>query len=278
MVVFQKRYRWEDVRLAETLVRSGTKVCFDLCDHHEYALRLREDVDRLNALTTMQDLADIVTVPTPTLAELVRASRVSVVNDAVEPAPSARLLGSVVRDLRRSRLRIVWFGSAGMTLPRHGIPDIASSIPPLETVASHTPIELLVISNDRALYDELVSTSAFPHEYREWSSPATAHRAIAASDLCLLPTSPNPFTAGKSANRAVLALLLGTPVVATPHPSYAGMEHLVRQSDRIDRAVEDQIRSRNGRRRMKRTHADDALSEYSPPNVASRWKELLSTI
>jgi hypothetical protein len=271
VAVFQKRYTWEDIRLAESLQDSGTKICFDLCDNHRYALELRGDKDGLRALSTMERLADVMTVPTSRMRGFVRRTGVSVIDDAVEPRRGLSLLRPLWT--RGRRLQVLWFGSAGTDAPPFGLVDLAAELPALEEAAAQTPLHLTVLSNDRRLYERYVRTSAFGHSYREWSSDRSAHRLISAADVCLLPVRENPFTVGKSANRAVLSLLLGVPVIATPHPAYIGLEHLLGITGDTASALVEFAEAHRSRAR-RRSVVDPALERFSPKVVAERWSEV----
>lgn len=276
IAVFQKRYTASDVRLTQNLKSLGVKICFDLCDNHIYLLESVGDLERRQLLQMMIDLADVVTVPTPTLRAAVARSSVVVVDDAVEPPDGLGRL-ETRRWGRRGRLRVVWFGSAGARQPQFGLPDLAAAIGSLERLNERRPLRLDVISNDRRLYAELIRTNRFPHRYYDWSL-VRSHRRIAAADLCVLPTNRNPFTLGKSANRAVLALLLGTGVAATPLPAYDELDAYVAVGEEIDVVAEGLAADPVATSERVRRAAVDLPTRFSASAVASQWRDVFSSI
>jgi len=272
VAVFQKRYSDSDIELAESLKSHGIRICFDLCDNLLYSLELTGDLDRRRNLQTMIGLADVVTVPTATLGESFSSYHVAVVDDAIETKARPRTR-TITRWPRRRRLRVVWFGTAGSTQPHFGLPDLAEAIGELERLDARMPLHLGVISNDRESYERFVRTDAFPHRYHSWST-ARAHARIAASDVCVLPTTINPFTVGKSANRAVLSLLLGTPVVATPLPAYAELEDLLAIGTCIGVVIDDLL-AQPVRTRDRVEHAQRVLPDrFAPVAVVKQWSRV----
>jgi glycosyltransferase involved in cell wall biosynthesis len=63
-------------------------------------------------------------------------------------------------------------------------------------------------------------------EYIEWDSESIMTH-IQASDVAIIPNSRDPIAICKSANRAVLALSLGVPVVASRTPAMEVLEGCV---------------------------------------------------
>lgn len=118
----------------------------------------------------------------------------------------------------KSLHRVLWFGNWGAANARFGMSDIMLISNALTNVASRFPIELVVISNNRRVFDHSIALFPFATRYVEWSSSAV-RRWLGRCDVVILPNSGDPFSICKSANRALLALSHGVPVVATTTPA-----------------------------------------------------------
>lgn len=281
-VVFQKAYQDADLALAERTKERGARVVVDLCDNHLWVPddrpELRERADRLRRLLA---LADHVTVSTRSLQEALGWPG-TVVPDAIE-IPRGVVASRARQRLRRTTkrrggpLRLVWFGNAGSDSPPFGLIHLGQLVPVLAEVhRDSTPLRLTVLSNDRDTFSRHVGRPGFPVRYRPWRRTTWAWH-VAGHDACILPVEPNPFTMGKTANRAESALLLGVPVVAGDIPAYRALEpHL---------AIEDWARNLVSidrepdvwhRRADDGTEAVAAASD--PSRVAARWADVLRDV
>ena len=122
----------------------------------------------------------------------------------------------------RARHTVLWFGNHGAPHARFGMLDLLDVRQDLERVAKDFSIELLVISNHRDKFDKHIAPFNLPTRYIEWSAGAV-EEALRTAALVLVPNSNDPFSVCKSANRSVLALSRGVPVVATPTPALDGL-------------------------------------------------------
>ena len=110
--------------------------------------------------------------------------------------------------------RVVWFGNHGAAHSNFGMGSLLSIQRNLEDLNKKIRIELLVVSNNKEKFDSLIKPFSIKTRYKKWNVH-TIFNDIADSDVCVLPSYNDEFSLSKSPNRALLALSLGVPVVAT---------------------------------------------------------------
>ena len=153
----------------------------------------------------------------PTAARVAQAER-EVVTTIAHAPPSVEA-DSESRDGGQSmvdeeRKVVLWFGNYGAPHSDFGMLGLLQAVPALERMAGDISFELLVISNSRALYDTYIAPLNFPSRYLEWSASAVFD-ALAVADVCIFPFGHDAFSTTKSANRPVLSLHRGVPVIST---------------------------------------------------------------
>lgn len=112
------------------------------------------------------------------------------------------------------RKTILWFGNHGADHAQFGMLDLLGIKSELEKIALNISVELVVVSNNFDKYKQHIKPMAIDSRYVEWSQN-TIDAEIRRADVVVIPNSLDDFSICKSANRAVRALCLGTPVVAT---------------------------------------------------------------
>jgi len=182
-------------------------------------------------------------------------------NGAVEPAP---------------RKRIVWFGNGGASYTDSGMLAILRIAPHLHRIAQELPIELVVVSDNAELFNRAIRPLPIATRFVEWSI-LDVRDEITSADLVIIPTSTDAFSRTKSANRAILALSLGTPVVASWLPSLEPLRSCLGIEDWVDN-----IRAylTDSERRSRDLAAARAAIErnYAPERIAGQWHDLLSLV
>lgn len=255
LLVVSKSFSVHDIALTRDARARGMPVLLDLCDN-VFLPTYAPDHDPRPAevFRAMAEVADAISCTTEPLAEAIRAAvrpgvPVRVIPDSLEdeaalrgeqrlldagqarmplwrrvadrfrrpPAPATDVPAGppLVRDARAC---VLWFGNHGSPHGDFGIADIVRFGPALEALAASRPARLLVISNSREKYERLVAPLAIASDYLEWS-PAVLQQALTVADVVIVPNSLDAFSICKSANRSVLALSAGVPVVATPTAS-----------------------------------------------------------
>jgi hypothetical protein len=199
------------------------------------------------------------------------ASRDTGGSSAEKPRDQAH--GAVEPALRK---RIVWFGNGGASYTDSGMLAILRIAPHLHRIAQELPIELVVVSDNAKLFNRAIRPLPIATRFVEWSILGVRDE-IASADLVIIPTSTDAFSTTKSANRAVLALSLGTPVVASWLPSLEPLRSCLGIEDWVDN-----IRAYltdPGRRSRDLTAARPAIEcHYAPERIAGRWHNLLSLL
>ncbi len=127
---------------------------------------------------------------------------------------------------------ITWFGNHGAEYARFGMLDLLEIRGALEAISQEFDVELVVISNNRAKYDEHIRPLCIPSRYVEWS-PHEVESWLNRSHVVVLPNTLDAFSICKSANRTVLAVSHGVPVVATSTPALAPLASHVHLGDTL---------------------------------------------
>jgi hypothetical protein len=111
------------------------------------------------------------------------------------------------------RKLVLWFGNHGAAHSNFGMLSLLKTLPAMEEVNRDIPLKLLVISDDRFAFDLALCSLEFPTRFQEWTFQ-NVFDALSDADVCLVPFGTDAFSLTKSANRAVLALNYGVPVIA----------------------------------------------------------------
>lgn len=128
------------------------------------------------------------------------------------------------------RCQILWFGIHGGVHAKFGMLDLLQIRDALETVAKEFLVELVVVSNHPKKFDKHISPMAIPTRYIEWS-PDALDLALSTAVVVVVPNSGDPFSICKSANRTVLALSRGVPVVATMTKAMESLRGCIEHED-----------------------------------------------
>jgi hypothetical protein len=171
---------------------------------------------------------------------------------------------------------VLWFGNHGAKYGNFGMLNILSVAPALAAIAQTQPLRLMVVSNSREKYDEHIAPLPFATDYLPWH-PRKIYDYIGASDVVIVPNSQSVYSICKSANRAVLALSQGVPVVASSTPALAPFAGCVWLDD-----WEIGLRAYLGQSAVGRSHiarAQAVIAEcYSGEAIAQSWLTLLSEL
>jgi len=296
-LVLVKTFEKRDVEMARLARLRGIPIFYDLCDnifveayggsrHHLIVgnfLKIAELCDAIS--TTTEPLADLIarrissripvvvvpdTVETPELGALSLDMALCGSDGAPRVLPVRHPMGRSGQSGT-----VVWFGNAGSSHGTYGLRSLCQIAPSLLRCAERIDLHLLIVSNDRNLYRSLVEPLPLRSSYMEWDL-LSSFELIASANVCVLPNSRDDFSKVKSANRALLSLHLGTPVVATSVPALQPLADCIILDD-FEGGIQTYIEDLE-RREQDLGHARKLLaSTFSLPVIGERWLELLQT-
>lgn len=168
---------------------------------------------------------------------------------------------------------VLWFGNSGSP-GVFGITDLVGIAPELEAAWKNRPFTLVVVSDNEAMYDTYIKTLPIPSLYYEWTIESLPSR-IRSSSLVLLPNAMNEFSLAKSANRAILALYHGAPVVATSTPALGVFRDCIILDDWM-RGIDLYLSDRSLGERHVEKGRQIIASKFSGQVIAEQWKGLLN--
>lgn len=108
---------------------------------------------------------------------------------------------------------VVWFGNHGGPHSDFGLLTLLRCAKELREAHQHAPFSLVILSNHREKWQNLIKPIGIPTHYVDWSSEGTV-KLLERANAFVMPTGEDSFSLGKSANRILLALENRTPIVA----------------------------------------------------------------
>ncbi len=169
--------------------------------------------------------------------------------------------------------RILWFGNHGAPHARFGMLDLLEVREALESIATEFSVELVVVSNNLKKYRQYILPMAISSHYAEWSAVAMAQH-LSEADIVVIPNTCDPFSICKSANRSVLALLHGVPVVATRTPALMPLSECCELDDFQTGLRHYLANPEHARRHVER--GQKLIAElYGQPLIGAAWLSIL---
>ena len=294
-VIIIKRLDAGVLRIAAAARRAACPVFLDLCDDL-LSERYAKNLDGLNGLhfaALAPNLAAI-TVPSAAMAERIRqhmtaldtAPAVHVIPDIAEtrtlyhltehfvtgaPAPAPPPLPPKAASEHQ---QVLWFGNFGAPHSNFGIFSLLPALPALRAVHRDIPLELVVVSNNKPLFDSLTADCGFPVRYVPWA-PHAVYDALDTADVALLTGGTDEFCSVKSSNRTLQALIAGVPVITDASPALSEFTEAV-----LIGKYEANLRRCLGadpatRRRAFVAPAMPILERYSAHALTGLWRNLL---
>lgn len=178
-------------------------------------------------------------------------------------------------DLDSHKRYIVWFGTHGAPYGQFGMLDLLSIRTALETVAKEQNCELVVISNNREKFDAHIAPMRIATRYVEWT-PYVVRPWLQRANAVVIPNSLDSFSICKSANRTILALQAGAPVVATYTPALEPFRNCVWLDD-FEGGLRAYLQDPDLARRHAREGQLIIARDFSTNAIASAWSDLLDS-
>jgi glycosyltransferase involved in cell wall biosynthesis len=312
VLIVVKSFAEADRQLIASAKAKGALVIFDLCDNvfvPNYSAK--GGLRPADVLDQWRSSLDLLVVPTAPLAAVVRQAlekvRVEVIPDPIETPESKKdaieLIGRAQGGflLRIKRMLsgragkhspagpekqvepdippgyvIAWFGNHGAPYGSFGLSDIGLFASALQRAAEVHNARLIVVSNNREKYLALAPTWPIQSDYFEWSQPIT-EAVLARADVCIIPNSLDEFAFCKSANRTLLSLQAGCPVVATPTESLEAIGPGVWANDPTN-ALLEVLADPTAARAQARVGFVRALDRFSVSAIAQHWDTLIQSL
>lgn len=164
---------------------------------------------------------------------------------------------------------VLWFGNSSSGGGNQGLAALAHCLPALRRAYQQQPFRLLVVSNDPPLYRQLIAGQGLPSRFEPWSALGVFD-ALARSRVCLVPAIDNVFNRGKSANRLVMALAHGVPVIASAVEVYQPFSDCVVLDD-FDGGLVRYLRDDERRAQDLHIFQQRHWPHYRPKTLASLW-------
>lgn len=289
VVVISKAFGRGAARAIKAARQAGCGLIFDICDNRFANNRVKGSAKHADRTNVLLSQADIVTVPTATMGQLLTASvpniadRIRVVPDVLEDmSPSTKVRLTLPEHFYLHRLRrflgshqgalhLVWFGNnmAGIS----GVGELDETVERLQAFAARHPVTLTIISNKPAVYRAASRGWGIPHAYMPWSLASFAP-ALRLHRAAIIPVARNAYTAGKSINRPATAILAGLGVIADSIESYEELRPYIALDDwegGLARYAFD-WEGEQARLAQAQAHLD---SHYGRQRVAAQWRTVL---
>jgi len=204
-----------------------------------------------------------------------KASR-NVPQKSTAPYEESESIAGEIIALSPSSRKILWFGNHGAGHASFGMLDLLCLREPLERLAAELPLELVVVSNNRDKFNKYIRSMNISTRYIEWNAASMAQH-LRSADVVVIPNSLDPFSICKSANRSVLALSHGVPVVATATPALEQLRECISLDDfeeGVRRYLTDPayaaLHVQKGKERIEELYGQQAIGQL--------WKKLIVEI
>lgn len=168
---------------------------------------------------------------------------------------------------------VLWFGNHGGPHSDFGMLTLLKFATELREAAKKTTFTLVVVSNNLSKYKSFIARLGLRTKYVEWSPEAVPHY-LSIAKVCIIPTGNDEFSIAKSANRHVLALSHGVPVVASPLPSTKPLKKFI-TSARISKGISEYLTNTEKRIDDVNKAKDVIEQSFSIEYIGEKWESIL---
>jgi glycosyltransferase involved in cell wall biosynthesis len=185
-------------------------------------------------------------------------------------------LGPEARRKEHGPKKVIWFGNFGASHSNFGVFSLKPAFKSLRAVNEEIPLELVIVSNNEAVYRALVHDCGFETRYVPWSATAV-YSELASADAALLTTGDDDFCHIKSSSRVLQAFAAGVPVITAKGPAIAEFDDAIAVGKMKDalRACLGPGRARFVAPRL--ASAQRILERYTPERIGGIWADLLKS-
>ncbi len=228
--------------------------------------------DRLTSYAVSHNLSDLQVHVVPDVAETwdLHRSTAQALSDAVSqadrPAPGEK-------SLLRPR-QVLWFGRHGASYTTSGIFDLRPHLNALREVHHGIPLELVVVSDNKAVYETLVHRCGFPHRFVPLSA-ASLHSALQTADVALLAARDDEYSAIESSRRVLKALAAEVPVITRKSPALSEFERALFFGRTVEALRQSLGPARTREVPPRMAAARRVLARYTPEKLSVIWAGLL---
>jgi hypothetical protein len=172
--------------------------------------------------------------------------------------------------------KILWFGNHGAPHAEFGMLDLLLVQKELENIAKELPVELVVVSNNFEKYRKSIQPFKVPTSYFEWSADSMSQHFSEAT-VVIIPNSNDSFSICKSANRAVLSLAHGVPVVATSTPALEDLSEVITLNN-IEEGIKRCITDKKFALDQVKKGQEVIESLFGQEVIGSKWNDVIDNV
>lgn len=180
------------------------------------------------------------------------------------------------RAVAKDAKKILWFGNHGAAHAKFGMLDLLLIQNELESIANELSVELIVVSNNIEKYNKHILPMAIPSRYIEWSAESMEQH-FADADVVVIPSTKDSFSICKSANRTVLAITNGVPVVATLTPALEDLRGAVIFDD-FDNGIRQYLTDKVFAKSQVETGKAIIDQLYGQESIGNIWLKVIKSI
>ncbi len=264
IAAFRKRAAlW--LELANALKQAGVGIVADVCDNHFGDFHG-------DYLRTLCATADVITVNSSTMADIVRQQTGRTASVCTDPVEGMR---RPPRFEQSTKLRVLWFGH------QSNLKYCANALPGFLRLVDHFDIELHLVTAARHGAEDVCA-----HVTRQLAPRAIAHftpwnleampSAFEQCDVVIIP-GPSEYQAkvARSANRIIESLWAGRIAIAHPIASYQEFSGFSYLGGELEREVMRAIEHRDETIRRIELGQVYIEARYTPEKIADQWESAL---
>lgn len=232
-----------------------------------------ELADRIEDYAVEHGLAGIPVHVVPVIAETWDIYRAT-----VQAMTGAEISGELDEASAKAPLdpkQVLWIGNYGAGHSSSGMFFLKPYLRALRSVHRDIPLELVIVSNNEAIYNALVEDCGFPTRYVPWSS-RSVHSELRNADAAIVTAGHDESSTVQSSHRVLQALAAGVPVITSKSASNTEFQDILffgRTTDALRQCL-GPLRPRIVPARI--DAAQSVLTRYTRDVLGAIWAKLLT--